>query len=173
MDVAELQKQADVSRKLTQLFYQCGIKPLEGSEAKILEQVKALGVTASTDAGYLSLTQGPDNSGVVPSALAERLRKDHPLLFVPDPSRDAVTSKQDLERGSDGEIQKSKAAYISKFGIERWNSLPATKEEAKKKAIVPDINMTAREYMSLGWKERAAMCSLGTDVISKIMARKG
>ncbi len=173
MDLSELQKQRDVSNKLTQLFYQCGMKPLEGTEAKILEQVKALGVTASTDAGYLALTQGPDNSGVVPSALAERLRKDNPLLFVADPSRDAVTSKADLERGSDGEIQKAKAQYISKHGFEQWANLPATKEEAKRKAIVPSVTMTKAEYMALPWKERSALCSLGADVITRIMARKG
>jgi uncharacterized protein YdbL (DUF1318 family) len=148
------------------------MKPLEGSEAKILEQIKALGVSCDTSAGYLSLTQA-DNSGVVPSALAERLRKDSPLLFVPDPSRDPVTSKADLERGTDGEIQKAKAQFITKFGLEKWNSLPATKEDARKRAVVPDINMTRSEYMSLSFKERSAMCSLGTDVISKIMARKG
>jgi len=47
MDIVELQKQADVSRKLTQLFYQCGMKPLEGSEAKILEQIKAWELAAT------------------------------------------------------------------------------------------------------------------------------
>src|SRR5271169_2502868 len=83
---------------ITQL-HQCGMRPLADTEQAIEQWFKARGVTASAPNGYLVLVQS-DGSACVPSSACETLRKEKPELFVPDPSRDAVSSLQDLERGS-------------------------------------------------------------------------
>jgi len=172
MNTEQMQKDLQVRNALLQTFHQHGMKPLPDALEPILAKLTELGVTANADAGYLSLTQG--DTAVVPSAACERIRSLLPQLFVADPRRDKVSSREDLERGTPGEIAKAKSDWVKANGMQRWESLPRTKAQAEAKAIVPSAMLTAKEFRLLSRADKAALSGvLGYAGIERIMARRG
>lgn len=172
MNETEIRQSAAVQNALLKTFHSVGMKPLQDTEGTLLEKLTAMGVTADTSAGYLSLTLA-DGTEVVPSAACERLRKENPLLFVADPKRDAVSSREDLERGTPEEIFKAKSAYIKTAGADAYERLPRTKAEAEVKAAAPSPSMTRKEYLSLNRHDKAQLAGvIGAAGIGKIMARR-
>ena len=173
MNPEELREQIAVRNAIISQLHSCGMRPLADSETAVLDWLKSRGVVASAPNGYLVLTQS-DGSAVVPSAAMETLRKERPELFVPDPKRDAITSRADFERGTASEINHAKATYITKHGLEAYENLPRTKADAERKAVAPSPDMTAREYAQLSRSEKSRLIgAVGINVITKIMARKG
>ena len=93
---------------------------------------------------------------------------------VPDPKRDAISSRQDLERGTPQEVSQAKSAYIAKNGLPAYERLPRTQAEAERKAVAPSADMTKREYLSLTFSEKAKLAGiLGAAGIGRIMGRQG
>jgi len=166
---AETRTRAALLNQLNQL----GMRPLPNSEPAILQWFQSKGVTASGEAGYLTLTQA-DGSACVPSSACETLRKECPHLFASDARRDKISSRQDLERGTNQEIAKAKSDYIRANGVDAWERLPKTKVEAERKSAPVSLDMVRSEYLALSFAEKARLAGvLGPDGISRIMARKG
>jgi hypothetical protein len=171
MNEVEMKTELAVRNAVISQLHSCGLKPLEGSEPAISEWFKSKGVTATAPNGYLELTQ-TDGSAAVPSSACETLRKELPHLFVPDPKRDAISSRQDLERGTSQEISHAKANFISQHGLPAYEALPRTRAEAERKAVAPSPDMTRSEYLSLSFSDKARLAGvLGSAGIGKIMAR--
>jgi hypothetical protein len=166
---AETRTRAALLNQLNQL----GMRPLPNTEPAILQWFQSKGVTASGEAGYLTLVQS-DGNAAVPSSACETLRKERPDLFASDARRDKISSRQDLERGTNAEIYKAKSDYVKANGLEAWERLPRTKAEAERKSAPVSLDMTRAEYLALSFAEKARLAGvLGADGISKIMARKG
>ena len=166
----EIAAEFAVLSALRDTFWQHGMRLLPERENDVLAHLRSLGVTASIDAGYLALSQG--STQMVLSAACETVRKQFPQWFVADPRRDAVSCREDLERGTLEDIAKAKSAWIKEHGIAAWTALPQTKAEAEKKSVTPDANMNRAQYLSLPFAERVKLSGiLGPDVISKIMRR--
>jgi hypothetical protein len=173
MNEVEMRQQLAVRNAVITQLHSCGLKPLEGSEGAILDWFNSKNVTASAPNGYLVLEKS-DGGAVVPSSACETLRKELPLLFVPDPRRDAVSSRQDLERGTPQEISQAKSQFISKNGLPAFEALPKTRAEAERKAVAPSPDMTRSEYLSLSFSDKARLAGIvKADGIAKIMSRRG
>ena len=173
MTTEDMRQQVAVRNAIITQLHSCGMRPLEGSEAAILQWFTSRGVTATAPNGYLVLTQS-DGSAAVPSSACETLRTECPHLFVPDPKRDAITSRADLERGTTLEIARAKSEFINKHGLAAFENLPRTKADAERRAVAPSPDMTAREYAQLSRSEKSRLIgAVGIDAITKIMARKG
>jgi hypothetical protein len=171
MNEAEIRQQVAVRNAVITQLHGCGMRPLEGSEAAILDWFKGRGVTLSADHGYLELKMA-DGSAAIPSSACETLRRELPHLFVADPRRDEISSLADF-RGTQTEILKAKAAYVSKHGLAAYERLPRTAAEAQRKAVAPSANMTRDEYHRLSLKEKAQLTGiLGPDGIGRIMSRR-
>ena len=111
---------------------------------------------------------------IVPSGMAERIRKELPLLFVPDSKRDAISCKADLERGSAVEISQAKSRYIQQHGLAAWEALPATRAEYELKTAPVNPDMTRAQCMALPFSERVRLSGVFTpEVLARIMERKG
>jgi hypothetical protein len=172
MTDAEIKNEQELRRALLSAFMQCGMRPLPDSEGALLTKLQELGVTADVSAGYLKLNQAGTEISL--SGACERLRRELPQSFAADPRHDAVSSREDLERGTASEVAKAKSDYISKYGYNAYAALPQTKRQAALQTAPVNIQMTRLEWLALDWKERARLCSiLEPDVIAKIISRKG
>jgi len=162
-----------VRNALISQLHQCGMKPLPNSEKTILDWFAGRGVTCSAEPGYLVLTQ-QDGSAAVPSAACETLRKEMPQLFLPDPRRDSIVCLQDMERGTPLEIARAKSAYLKAHGQTSYENLPRTREQAERRAVVPHVDMTRKEYLQLSLSDKSALAgAIGAAGIAKIMSRQG
>lgn len=170
MTTVEMQQLVAVHNALIDAMHAAHVKPLPDTEAKIIDYLTSLGVTATVDpdGGFLRLMQGTTEIAVSPAC--QQIKAKHPEWFVSTPGQGQITSKEDF-RGSPREIQVAKSAYIQKHGLDAWQNLPNTGAEAQRKAIIPSPLMNRKEYLQLTFSERARLASLGPDVISKIMAR--
>ncbi|MFZ0322337.1 MAG: hypothetical protein WAL56_24635 [Candidatus Sulfotelmatobacter sp.] len=171
MNEVEIRQQVAVRNAVISQLNSCGMRPLEGSEAAILAWFQNKGCKLSADHGYLEILQA-DASAVVPSAACETLRKECPHLFVADPRRDEISSLADF-RGTQTEVLKQKASYITKHGQAAYENLPRTAAEAQRKSVAPSANMTAAEYRQLTLKEKAQLTGiLHPEDLAAIMRRK-
>jgi hypothetical protein len=169
----EMREQLAVRSALLAQLHGCGMRPLPDSEPEILRWFADKRVVVSAANGYLELTQD-DGSAAVPSSACETLRRERPELFVADPKRDAISSRQDLERGSQSEISKAKALYVSQHGLAAWERLPQTKAEAERQSVAPSPDMTAKEYRALPFSDRVRLSGIiGPAGVGKILGRKG
>jgi hypothetical protein len=171
MTETELRNEMQLRRALLTTFMQCGMRTLPGAEATILAQLKALGVECDASLGYLRMTQA--GTEIAPSGMTERIRKELPLLFVPDPKRDTVSCRQDLERGTATEIMQAKSKYITQNGLAMWEALPKTRAESELKTAPVSPDMTKLQYLALPFAERVRLSGIfDAETIGKIMARK-
>jgi hypothetical protein len=169
----EMREQLAVRSALLSQLHACGMRPLPDSEAEILRWFADKNVLVSAANGYIELTKD-DGSAAVPSSACETLRRERPELFLADPKRDKVSSRADLERGSQSEISRAKAIYVSEHGLAAWERLPQTKAEAERKAVVPSPDMTAKEYRALPFSDRVRLSGIiGPAGVGKILGRKG
>jgi len=167
----EIKQDFALQNALRDSFWLLGLRLLPDREADVLAHLRSLGVKVTTEHGYLEATTA-EGTGVVLSAAAETIRSKNPTWFASDPKRDAVSSREDLERGSASEVLKAKSDWIKSHGLTAWEHLPRTKADAEKKAVVPNANMTRSEYLSLPFSERSKLSGiLGPAVIGRIMAR--
>jgi len=173
MTDAEIRHEQQLRTALRAVFMQCGMRFIvPDAEATILAKLKALGVECNADLGYLRMNQGATE--IVPSGMCERIRKELPLLFVPDPKRDTVSSKQDLERGSAVEISAAKSQYIRDHGLASWQALPATRAQSELQTAPVNPDMTRAEYLALPFAERARLAGVfDAATLSRIIGRKG
>jgi hypothetical protein len=172
MTDAELREDIAVRRALASMFMQCGMRPMPDADRVILEKLQALGVTCDLSAGYLVLRQA--ETEIVPSGMCERIRRELPLLFLPDPKRDTVSCREDLERGTVVEIARGKSSYIAQFGLARWAALPKTKADAERINAPTTPDMTRAQYLSLPRSERVRLSGVFDHAtLATIMARKG
>jgi hypothetical protein len=168
----EIRAEQETRRALLSAFLTVGMRPLPNSEGALLAKLQELGVIADLSAGYLKLNQAGTEISL--SGACERLRKELPQLFASDPRHDAVSSREDLERGTAQEIAKAKAAYISQYGYNAYAALPQTKKQAALKTAPVNVSMTRAEWLALPSAERARLCSvLEPDTLAKIISRKG
>jgi hypothetical protein len=167
----DLKDKLDSQSAALQIFHSCGMKPLSGSMDAITAKLAEFGVTAHrSEHGYPELRLA-DGTAVVPSAAAEKVRAAIPDVFVSDPRRDKFTSKEDF-RGSPTEIAQAKAEAIGVIGIAKWENLPKTKAEAERRAVVPNPEMSRKDYLSMSRQDRADLSGLiGPEGIQLIMAR--
>lgn len=172
MNDQELRDAQAVRRALSAAFLTVGTRPFPGSDAAIAAKLAELDVICDLSLGYLRLTQS--GTPIEISGACERIRKELPQLFSPDPRRDAVSCRQDLERGSPDEIARAKSAYISQHGLASWAALPQTRAEAETKTAPVNLDMTRAQWLALPFAERARLSGvIGPDALSKIMTRKG
>jgi hypothetical protein len=170
MDVTEIQNSVALRNALVSAFRQHGMRLLPDSDMQVLALLQSKGVTLNvSESGYLELRQG--STLMVLSNAFETLRKENPELFVSDPRRDAIASREDF-RGSPSEIAAAKSRWIGQHGPAAWERLPRTRAEAELHSAVPSADMTRKEYLSLPFAERVQLSgALGPDALSKIMAR--
>lgn len=154
---------------------QMGLRPLAGSEDKILLWFKDRGVSASAPNGYLVLVQA-DGSACVPSSACETLRKERPELFASSPRFDKISSLEDFNRGTQQEIAKAKSDYIRQHGEAAYTALPRTKEQAELKSAEVSPAMSRREWLACDSKTKSrfisAMGDSATQVVATIMSRR-
>ena len=171
MTDAEIRNEQALRGALRSAFLAVGIRPLPDSEATLLAKLQELGVTADVSAGYLKLNQGATEISL--SGACERLRKELPSLFAADPKHDAVSSREDLERGTPLEVARAKTAYIAKFGFEQWANLPQTKKQAEWKSAPVNPDMTKAEWLALPFSERSRLTAVfDQETLGKILVRK-
>jgi hypothetical protein len=153
------------------IFWTYGMRLLPDKERDVLSHLRSLGVSAAVGGtGYLILQQG--STLMVLSEACETVRKQLPQLFTADPRHDAVSSREDLERGSPSEIAHAKSDWIKSHSLEQWERLPATRAEAERKAVVPDANLNRASFLALPFSERSRLAGvLGAAGISRIMSR--
>jgi hypothetical protein len=125
----EIRAEQETRRALLSAFLTVGMRPLPNSEGALLAKLQELGVIADLSAGYLKLNQAGTEISL--SGACERLRKELPQLFASDPRHDAVSSREDLERGTAQEIAKAKAAYIGQYGYNAYAALPQPKNRQR------------------------------------------
>ena len=172
MSDAELRNDVAVRGALRAAFLSVGMRPQGDSDGALLNKLSELGVVADMSLGYLRLTQGATEISL--SAACERLRKELPTLFAADPKRDAIASREDLERGTAAEVAHAKSAWISKHGLSAWESLPKTRAEAERKNAPINPDMTRSQWLSLPFAERSRMAGIfDAATIGKIMSRRG
>jgi hypothetical protein len=172
MTDAEIKNEQELRRALVSALMQCGMRALPDAEGALLSKLTEFGVTCDTSLGYLKLNQAGTEISL--SGACERLRKECPNCFAADPRHDAVSSREDLERGTALEIAAAKSKYISQFGYNAYAALPQTKKQAALQTAPVNIQMTRLEWLALGWRERAKLCSiLEPDAIARIIGRKG
>jgi hypothetical protein len=173
MNEVELKSASAVRTALLNQLNACGMHALPNTESAILAWFTDKGVTTTAPNGYLVLTQ-TDGSAAVPSSACETLRKERPELFAADAARDKVSSRQDLERGSQSEISKAKAQYIGQHGLAAYEALPKTHREAELKAAPVSLDMTRSQYLALSFSERSRLAgAIGAEGIGRIMGRRG
>ena len=173
MTEAELRADSAVRVALLNQLNACGMHPLPNTETTILRWFAEKSVSLDASHGYLALTQS-DGNAAVPSSACETLRREHPEFFAADATRDKVSCKQDLERGTQTDIYKAKSAYIAQHGLAAWEALPKTKDEAVRKSAPVSLDMTRAEYLALTLSERARFAgAVGAEGVSRIMARRG
>lgn len=167
----EIKKEFALQSALRDAFWLYGMRLLPGKEEDLLAHLRGLGVEADLSAGYLVLTQ--QGTQLVLSQMAETIRKQHAEWFNADPRRDAVSCREDLERGTAAEIATAKAKYIGQHGIASWEALPKTRAEAMRKSATPTASMSKAEYLALPFAERSKLAGIiGASGIARIMARK-
>lgn len=152
--------------------HSAGMKILSGKESEVVAKFIQLGVEPSTsEYGTLELRQG--ETEMVLSKAFEKVRTAAPELFVADPRRDAVTSRQDLERGSPDDILRAKSAWISQHGLSEYERLPQTRAKAEAVALIPSTEMSREEYLRLPVRDKARLAGLkdGDQIIARIMSR--
>ena len=169
----ELEVSPEIYNSVVDAFHAINVKPLDGQVDKIVAALRGKGVgIAVTEQGYVELSMSglPVNHATV----LEAFRKQQPELFTPDPARDEFSSRDQFNRGTDSEIRQAKIAYVKKFGIESWEAMPATKEQAERRAIAPSIDMPASAYMAMTVAEKSRLCGrIGAAAIGKILSRRG
>jgi hypothetical protein len=173
MTDTEIRQEQQLRTALRSAFMQCGMRFISpDAEATILAKLKALGVECNATLGYLRMNQGATE--IAPSGMCERLRAELPLLFAPDPKRDAVSSKADLERGSAVEISAAKSQYIREHGLASWEALPATRAQSELQTAPVNPDMTKAQYLALPFSERVRLSGVFTpEVLARIIGRKG
>jgi hypothetical protein len=153
-------------------FMAVGMRPLPDSEQTLLAKLTELGCTADLSSGYLKLFQGATEISL--SGACERLRKECATSFAADPRHDAVSSREDLERGTAQEIAAAKSKYISQHGYNAYAALPQTKKQAAIKNAPVNVSMTRQEWLAVPSSERARLCSvMDPTTLARIMSRKG
>ena len=168
----EIKKDIAVRKALHAMFLQCGLRPATNSESTILAKFKELGVTFDVSLGYLQMFQA--GTEIVPSGACERIRKELPQLFPADPKRDAVSSLEDLERGTAKEIALAKSAFIKDHGVGAFAALPRTRKQAEHQTAPVNPDMTHAEWLALPISERARLSTVfDPATLSKIIARRG
>ena len=168
----EIRNEQALRTALKSAFLTIGMRPLPDSEAALLAKLRELGVECDMSSGYLRMNQGATEISL--SGACERLRKELPTLFAADPRHDAVSSREDLERGTPSEIVTAKSKYISQHGYDAYAALPQTKKQAALQTAPVNVSMTRAEWLALDWKERARLCSvLDPETLGKIINRKG
>ena len=169
MTEAEMRELVAVHNAILDACHAAHLKPLPDTEPQILDFLKSLGVVASAPNGYLELRQG-DNELVV-SKCCERIRTAHPELFVSDPSRDAIISKEDFH-GSTLEVTQAKSQWIAKHGLAAWEALPNTRALAERRAVIPSPLMSRADYVALDVHSKARLAAtIGVNGIRRILAR--
>jgi hypothetical protein len=172
MTDAELKNDLAVRTALHATFLQYGMRPQENSTPAILAMLKQLGCTLDMSSGYLRIYQA--GTEIAPSGAAERIRKELPQLFAADPKRDAISSLEDLERGTREEISKAKSLYIKEHGMNAFTALPKTRKQAAHQTAPTTADMTKAEWLALPVSERARLSTVfDPATLSKIIARRG
>ena len=172
MTDAEIRNEQALRSALHSAFMTVGMRPLPDREPTMLAKLKELGCVADVTAGYLKINCAGTEISL--SGACERLRKELPSLFAADPKHDAVSSREDLERGTAQEIARAKTAYIGKFGFEQWAALPQTKKQAQWQSAPVNPDMTKAEWLALPFAERARLTAVfDPQTLGKILSRKG
>jgi len=168
----QLKEDLAIRRALNSVFLQCGMRPRPDAESQLLNKLRELGCTLDISSGYLKIFQS--GTEVAPSGAAERIRKDNPQLFAADPKRDAVSSLEDLERGTSKEISQAKSQYIRDHGMSAFAALPRTKVQAAHQNAEVKPDMSRAEWLALPVSERARLSTIfDPATLSKIIARRG
>jgi hypothetical protein len=172
MTDAEIRNEQALRSALRSAFLTVGMRPFPDSEATMLAKLKELGCTTDLSAGYLKLFQAGTEISL--SGACERLRRELPSLFAADPRHDAVSSREDLERGTSAEVAKAKSAYISQHGYNAYAALPQTRKQAAVKSARVDPSMTKNEWLALPFSERSRLAAVfDQETLGKILSRKG
>jgi hypothetical protein len=171
MNDVKMRAELATRNALINQLHSCNMRPLEGTEPALEKWFNDKGAKLDASQGYLTITQS-DGSAAVPSQCCETLRRERPELFVPDPSKDTICCKSDLEKGSGQDILRAKSQYIAKHGLESYTLLPKTRSEAEVRAIAPGPDITRKEYLSLSFRERSRLAGIiKEDGVRRIMAR--
>lgn len=170
MDTVTIEQTFAIRKALAAAFSQHGMRLLPGGVEQVEQLLKSKGVAVTINpAGFLELRQ--DATQIVVSSALEGIRTQAPALFVSDPRYDAISSREDF-RGSPAEILKAKALWLSQHSLAAWETMPATKAEAERKAAPIDANMSRAQYMALSLAEKSQLISaIGSEGIEQIMVR--
>jgi len=131
------------------------IKPRDVN--KVLAHLADKGITAASDAGLLTLTQG--DTVLPPASVFRALTTQVPDLFYLD-GQNQVAAKADLDGATAMDTVRAKAAYIQKFGTEAWDALPTKRQDGNHiSSVVPDPGMTAAQAKRLTLAEKSKFIS--------------
>jgi hypothetical protein len=150
-----------------------GLRVIEGCEDEVTKWFASKGVTCDLSAGFLQMRQA-DGSEAIPSQACLTLRREKPELFASSVKYDAISSREDFNRGTHQEQVAARTEYIRKFGLVAFETLPRTHAEAQLKSVEIGPGMTRREYLSLSLAEKSRLLgTIGGQAVAVIMNRKG